>query len=126
MHRAQLVSKVEAQGFDLDALFALCEDLFNLTDELNLTPIEAGEFVLRIKNAATAMRGRPVTTHDLFEKAETEPVRLSIENSNSKKACFFKLLPGSSPAAARFKCEACGAEMAKTEAKEHVLRFHDD
>mmetsp|Transcript_28038 Transcript_28038/g.50218 ORF Transcript_28038/g.50218 Transcript_28038/m.50218 type:complete len:134 (-) Transcript_28038:8-409(-) len=124
--RPQLAAKVEAQGFDKEALFALCDELFTLTDDLRMSPLEAGEFVLRIKNAATAMRNQHVKSHSLYDKIETEPVRLSIENSGNKKAYFFKLMPGTSTAPpAIFKCEDCGAELQRSEAKEHVLRVHD-
>jgi hypothetical protein len=126
LRRPHLVTKVEAQGFDLDTLFALCEELFALTDDLGMAPVEVGEFVLKIKNVASAMRALPVVSHTLFEKTEAEPVRLSIENSNTKQVQFFKLLPGTSGSSgALFKCEDCGAEVLRTEAKEHVLRIHD-
>lgn len=117
----------EKEGYDLETLFCLCGDLFSLTDDLSLTNIEVGEFVLRLKSAKDMSEGKPVEPLlVLYENSRGAVAnRLSVEERTSGKTFFFRLMPHQGRGEDCFyKCETCPASVLKTEARAHVETKH--
>jgi hypothetical protein len=122
------IASLEEEGYDLDALLCLCDDLFSLTDELGLSTTEVGEFFLRIKTARDSAQGRaqePILV--LYENSRGVASRLALEERRSGKTFFFRLIPtlGRSEESL-YKCEVCpgSVSMQKAEVKSHVETKH--
>lgn len=116
------------EGYDLEALFCLCGELFSLTDDLALSNIEVGEFVMRLKAAKDSASGKPVEPIlVLYENSRGVASRLSVEERTTGKTIFFRLVPQQGKGEeCLYKCDSCpgNASVLKVEARAHVQAKH--
>lgn len=121
------IKHLQNQGFDLETLISLCEDLFSLADELGLSYLEVGEFAMRLKAAKDKAEGQCVEPFQgLYVNSKKVATRLSIED-RAGKAIFFRLLPHRGRGDESFyKCEACAGDVTvlKAEARAHAHKSH--
>jgi hypothetical protein len=125
-----LVDSLEEYGCDLDSLLYVAKDYFALCDELNLTPRQASEVFIKLKNTNDKSLGKPISPEIvIFENNRTNPTRLCVENKNNGKNCFFKAIPGQSKVDKKviiYKCESCTEEVCvkRPEVRDHVCEKH--
>lgn len=122
------LSQLEREGYDLDALLCLCDELFTLADDLSLSPCEVGEFFLRLKTARDITNGKeakPLLV--LYENSRGVASRLVFEERISGRNFLFRLIPVLGRGdEVYYKCETCpgSVSVVKTEARGHIEERH--
>ncbi|OMJ77991.1 hypothetical protein SteCoe_22314 [Stentor coeruleus] len=124
---SRAVTKLAGLGYDLDALFLLCQELLNLQSDLKLDNGDLRDLVFRMKNRYNYMNGDPV---DLKLRCEdASPSRITFQPNGFKTIFYFTRCEGQNDVPykeASFFCELCGpsGRLYKKEIKSHVAYAH--
>ncbi|CAG9323583.1 unnamed protein product [Blepharisma stoltei] len=126
------VRRLEELGFDLDSLFFMTKDLFSIFDDLELPAREIEEFCTRLKNVYDVYEGKPFPTNIvLYENSRTLPTRLCVENKDTGKTVFFRLVPGQGKLEkcnVLYRCEVCRNDVPikRCDTKRHIASKHNN
>lgn len=126
---SERLKHAEAQGYDLDTLFMLLKEVFNVTTDLRLSNKECAEMFYRLKNVHDYTQGQALEPDVvMYENSAANPTRLAVELRTTGQTFFFRVVPGQKVDKGQMlaKCEACreGEPIKRNDVKQHVLERH--
>jgi len=121
---AQRIKQAEALGYDQDAMFLLCEDLFKASDELNLSNKDFAQIFYRLRDVQDRALGRQLEPDlVLYENSPQLPTRLAVEDKRAQHTTCFTVVQ-TQRGEVQVKCESCQEDMLRSAAKTHVAQRH--
>mmetsp|Transcript_12364 Transcript_12364/g.23436 ORF Transcript_12364/g.23436 Transcript_12364/m.23436 type:complete len:142 (+) Transcript_12364:1726-2151(+) len=125
-----LIDRLNAQAYDPEVLLTLADDLLSLTDALNMTPLQAAQFAIRLKRAYDESQGKLAAFDVIADEVSKQfPSRLSVERKGTGAIFFFRKLPGQKPqdeTSVEYMCEMCNGRTLRANVKQHVSVAHEN
>lgn len=124
--------RIEELGCELESLFFISKDLFSIFDDLGLSSKESAEFFMRLKNVHDACQGKSLEPNIVvYENNRILPTRLSIENKDSGKTIFFRVVPGQGKGEkgnVLYRCEGCRDDqpIRRVDCRHHIQLRHNN
>lgn len=100
---AQRLQQAEALGYDQDAMFLLCEELFKTAEALCLPNKDFAEVFYRLRDVQDHALGRQLEPDlVLYENSPQLPTRLAVEDKRTQCTTCFTVVRRE-----EVKCERC-------------------
>jgi hypothetical protein len=116
----QRLKQAEALGYDQEAMFLLCEELFKAAEELSLSNKELAQVFYRLRDVQDYALGRQLEPDlVLYDNSPQMPTRVAVEDKRAQRTTCFTV-----KAEGMVKCDRCQAEVTRSAAKTHVAQRH--